>query len=107
LYQQCTHFCHFSEQETFGNVVLEALSFGNPSFCLDKASMPEIIKSHHNGLILPSDKPTEMAKVLFQFINHSDYTTLSKNALQTAITFSQEKTINTYIQFFEEMLEAC
>lgn len=64
LYKNCDIFCHPSVQETFGNVLLEAMASGKPIVAARAASIPEIICDGVNGLLFAPDDVLDLANKL-------------------------------------------
>lgn len=103
IYNQSTVFCNLSEQETFGNVTLEAMINSKPVIVLNKASMPEIVKDNYNGIIIDSMDPLLIAEKISALVSSpKNIKKFSHRAFQTAKLFTREKTIDSfYKKFFQ------
>lgn len=64
LYKNCDIFCHPSVQETFGNVLLEAMASAKPIVAARAASVPEIVRDGVNGLLFAPDDVQDLADKL-------------------------------------------
>lgn len=60
----------YSRFETFGCVVIEALSCGTPVIVSDISAMKELVREGENGQIVPGADPEKLAERLAQFIHH-------------------------------------
>lgn len=91
-----------SRYETFGNVALEALSFGCPLVSTDAGALPEIVINQDSGLLFESGNPDSLAeKIKTLFENDELCEKLSSKAHQRVVEhFSSEKIANDLINFF-------
>lgn len=106
IYKQCDLFCHLSEQETFGNVILEAMANGKPVIALNKASIPEIVQDNYNGIIIDTLNPFDIAnKIQLLIMQPEKMTSLGQQAFKTAQLFSQQKTVENFYNKFLEILK--
>jgi glycosyltransferase involved in cell wall biosynthesis len=89
-YKNCRVFVFPSFVETFGNPLLEAMSFGVPIVCSKRAAMPEVLKDA--GLYFdPSDK-YDIADKIEQLLSDSKLSKkLGKMAFLRANTFLWSK----------------
>ena len=89
-YKNCRIFVFPSFVETFGNPLLEAMSFGLPIVCSKKAAMPEVLKDA--GLYFdPADK-YDLADKIEQLLSDSELSKkLGKMAVLRANTFLWSK----------------
>lgn len=69
-YKNCDIFCHPSVQETFGNVLLEAMASSKPIVAARAASIPEIIDEGVNGFLFTPDDSKELADKLVHLLNN-------------------------------------
>ena len=89
-----------SHREGFPNALLEAMASGIPSIATRVGSIPEIIKNNHNGLLISSKNPNDLAKALQNIIDHPQKreeisywareTIISRYSLQSASNRFQE-----------------
>ncbi len=56
-YANMDAFAFYSETDTFGNVVLEALASGVPAVVTDKGGPKFIVEHQRSGFICPNDEP--------------------------------------------------
>ena len=104
LYQNSDIFIFASSCETFGIILLEAMSFGLPIICSNKSSMFELAK---NGCLYfnPNDI-NELIKQIEDFILNKELRiTIGKTAKELALKFDIEttviKTYDTIDAFYE------
>ncbi|MGZ3796735.1 MAG: glycosyltransferase family 4 protein, partial [Pseudobdellovibrionaceae bacterium] len=57
-----------SHRETFGRVLIEAMASNTPVIATNAGGVPEIIESHKNGLLIPPQKPQELAEAIEKLI---------------------------------------
>jgi glycosyltransferase involved in cell wall biosynthesis len=57
-------------EDTWGMVVLEAMSFGKPVLCSKWAGSSEMVIDGENGYIFDPYTPEKLAELMIQFINH-------------------------------------
>jgi glycosyltransferase involved in cell wall biosynthesis len=68
--QSADALVHYSRFETFGCVVIEALSCGIPVIVSDIPSMHELVKDGEDGVIVAGEYPDKLADVMLEFIRH-------------------------------------
>ena len=91
LYRNCHVFVFPSTVETFGNPLLEAMSFGAPIACSNSAAMPEVIGDA--GLTFdPRDIDDIACKIEMLLSDPSLRADLGKRASQRAEAFSLSQT---------------
>lgn len=61
-----------SKKETFGLVLLEAMTHGLPIIATNAGGVPEIISDSVNGLLVNPEDPAEMADAMRKMINNPD-----------------------------------
>ena len=102
IYVDADVVCHFSEQESFGNVVLEALALGKPVFALDQTSLPEQVQDGFNGLLFDTNDPEIIAdKIVQQVAQPRELERLGKNAYESSKAFTKEKMIDNFYAAFQ------
>ncbi len=92
--------------EAFCYAALEGLAAGKPVVITDIDGIPEFIKDHYNGLLVPIESPEEIARSLIELINQPKlFERISKNAASSCRPFfSLERMINQTYRFYEKML---
>ena len=66
LYRKADVFVLPSLEETFGIVLLEAMSFGLPIVTTTAGALPELVRDNENGLLVPPRDPAALACALKQ-----------------------------------------
>ena len=67
--------------ESFGLVVVEAMSCSRAIICSNFGGMKEVIKNKHNGLLFKKNDPIDLAKKINFLKNNAKFTNkVSKNA---------------------------
>lgn len=87
-----------SRWEGFGNVIVEAMSFGLPVISTDCPYGPsEIINDGKNGFLVGLKRPNLIAKIIVQLKNNPKiFKEISKNALNTVARFESGKIAAEY-----------
>jgi glycosyltransferase involved in cell wall biosynthesis len=68
-YRSCDVFVFPTLEDTWGNVVPEAMAFGKPVLCSQYACAAELISHGENGFIFDPRNPQELAMLMLEFIN--------------------------------------
>jgi glycosyltransferase involved in cell wall biosynthesis len=76
LYENSDIFILPSRLETWGDVLLEAMSYGLPCIGVNSDAMNEIINDRQNGLLVSPDNPEELSNVIDLLLSDVD---LAKN----------------------------
>lgn len=92
LYQSSCLYVMTSFTESFGLVLVEAMSCGLPCIAFDSAEgAREIIKNGYNGYLIKNRNEHEMAKTIIQLLkNPKKLKELSENAYHTSKRYSAE-----------------
>ena len=88
-YKNCRVFVFPSLVETFGNTLLEAMSFGRPIACSDTAAMPEVL-GDCGVYFNPEDELDIANKIELLLANDKLSIKLGRKAMQRADSFSWE-----------------
>lgn len=100
-YASADIFLFASESETFGNVILEAMSSGLAVVAYDYAAAAMHINNHINGLVVEPGNATEFCNTSVNLIKHPEaITTIRKQARATA----EQLDWNHQIDHFETVL---
>ena len=107
FYRQSSVLLNLSDKhqfiETFGMTILEALSFGLPSIVPTEGGPAELITDGVNGFktdVQHLDKIKQQIKLLLS--NKEVYSTMSRNALDTATQFNTVNTMKRIETIFRE-----
>ena len=97
IYLMCSH------TESFGIVLIEAMSFGIPCIAFDCAEgANEIISNGENGFLISDRNLDEMAqKIKFLADNFEVRKNMGINARKTALTYTSEHVKTKWINLFE------
>jgi glycosyltransferase involved in cell wall biosynthesis len=92
-----------SRYETFGNVALEALSYGSPLVCSNAGALPEIVVDKKSGLLFESESGDDLAdKVKSLFENEVLCEEVARGASERAEKyFSPVETAQELVSFFQ------
>lgn len=99
-------FVMVSQSEVFGLVYLEAMAQGCITIASKGEGMDGIIKDGVNGFLCKAGDSHELASVITRILTLSPdrLKIISRNAIETAKEFSDEKVANTYINNISKML---
>jgi len=88
FYQHANIFVLPSLVESFGIVILEAMSFGLPIVATNVGAIPELIQNEVHGLLVSPANPKELAKAINKLLNSPN---LRENYGRNGYIFAQEK----------------
>jgi glycosyltransferase involved in cell wall biosynthesis len=69
FYRAADIMVHSAIEETFGNVVAEAMACGTPVVTASGGGVVELIENGRTGFIVPQGRPTELAKAIAQLLD--------------------------------------
>jgi L-malate glycosyltransferase len=94
-----------SENEPFGRVLVEAMSFGRPVIASRDGGVPEVVRDGLDGILVSPGNAEEMADAIMK-IMHDDAMRqrLVKSALERAEVFSLNNHVKAMVEVFEECL---
>lgn len=96
-------FCLPSVKEGFPYTLLEAMAAGLPIITTLVGGTPEIITDEVNGLIVPKEKPRQIARAIEKILNNPEMQKkLKKNNLEKIKQFSLEKMIESTVKVYDE-----
>lgn len=98
----------FSEKESFGLVLLEAMSCGVPCIGTNIGGIPEVIEHEKNGYLVDIGEHEAAAKFAILLVtDRYIYDKVSQYAIQTARDkFCSEKIISEYINVYKNVLKS-
>lgn len=102
---RATAFMLTSDQEAFGNVLVEAMACGTPAVCFDCPGAPAEVLAHgRGGIVLPLGDIAALAETLVTlFATPEERETWSQKALQRANEFSLPTVAENYLQLFADL----
>lgn len=103
VYKGSDLFVLASENETFGQVFVEAMSCGLPVIGTKVGGIPEIISDLNNGYLIPVNDASILAQKIEKLMNDE---VLRENFIRSGIDTVKEKfTMKQQFFFFNEMLK--
>lgn len=95
-----------SENETLGQVYIEAMACGVPVIGTKVGGVPEIISDNYNGLLVQPNDATILAQKIEELLNNQGLRKkYIKRGLKTARTkFSAERQLNNLFKYFEDLI---
>lgn len=104
IYQASDLFFFPSSTETFGNVVLEALSSGLPVIGAHAGGVKELVTSSHNGILCPADHTDAFVEALMFLLNNPKVCEYyGKNARNFALKQSWDSIMGNLVNQFESI----
>lgn len=92
-----------SRTESFGLVLIEAMSYGLPCIAFDCASGAREIINKDNGKLINNRDKDKMAKDIVKLLNNSNaLNSLSKEAIKTSKTYSMINIKNIWLELLEK-----
>jgi glycosyltransferase involved in cell wall biosynthesis len=107
-YQKCNLFVAPSRYESFGLVLLEAMRYGKPVVSCSVGGIPEVVTHLKTGLLVPPDKPSELAHAMIKLLN-DEYLRLQMgvSAVQDVISrFTLKRCVRETEAFYQSVLAA-
>lgn len=93
-----------SFRESFGLVLLEAMSFGIPCIGFDSAQgASEIIENNFNGYLISNRDIVLMKEKIVEYFIQDNKQSLADNAIKTALKFSKDKIKGEWLDFMENI----
>jgi glycosyltransferase involved in cell wall biosynthesis len=94
-----------SRREAFGRVVVEAWACGLPVVAARSGGLSEIVRSGVDGILVPPEKPDEMAEALEHVLVHRETAEkLSAAGKRRAEEFSLSRHLEKVSELYEEVL---
>ena len=89
-----------SHHETLGIAAMEAMAAGLPVVATDVGGIPEIVRSQHNGVLVPPRSPSALAQALIDVLSSENYTTLCSNAKSASAHWHASTMAGRYIRLY-------
>lgn len=98
-----------SQYEAVGYSVLEAMSLGCPLVATAVGGIPEVIKDHWNGLLVPSQNAEAMVAACRRLLdNHDLAARIGRQAWQDCREFfGPEKIARQTVEVYQDTIERC
>ena len=94
-------------EEPLGRVVHEAFGFGVPVIASAVGGIPEIVRSEVNGLLVPPDKPAELASAMERLARDQNlFAALSRGAAEAAHGFKRDIIHNQYLELLQSVAKS-
>jgi len=94
-----------SRSESFGRVIIEAMSVKTPVVAVRSGGIPEIIEDESSGFLVPSNKPEDLASVIQPLLQSREKAYSA--ALKAEKTIRQRFDINIQVEKIETIIEEC
>ena len=107
LYKESKCFLFPSQNEGYGWVLIEAMSYGLPVIAFDNTAMPYTV-NNGNGRIIKNKDIAAMGKALGEIVDHQKlYDALADGAIATVKGLPSEEQISfEYDKFFNSLSES-
>jgi 1,4-alpha-glucan branching enzyme len=102
LLQHCRFMVAPSLEESFGNVALEAMACGKPVIASDASGFAEIVRDGENGRLVPAGDIPALQAAIADYLA-TDLTPQSRQAEQTAHSFSWNTIAQRYLELIESL----
>lgn len=94
-----------SRSESFGRVIIEAMSVKTPVVAVCSGGIPEIIENGINGFLVPSNDPNDLVSVVRTLLENREKA--ASAALRAAETVEKNFNINEQVNKIECIIEEC
>lgn len=107
VYRQSDVFVLPSENETFGQVFIEAMACGLPVIGTKVGGIPEIISDSYNGFLIPPDDSSILAQRIEKIVSDSSIQNrFVRNGLKTVDEkFNNDKQTSAFIEMLRKTTE--
>lgn len=103
-YEKASLFLMTSYEESFGLVLIEAMSYGIPCFAFSSALGAQEIINCDNGLIITSRDKEKMATEIIKYFKFKNKNIYGKSARKTSEKYFVDKIANKWLNFISELL---
>ena len=91
-------------EDSWGMVVLEAMAFGKPILCSQRAGVSEMVSEEENGYLFDPLQPEQLAELMQQFIDQPQLTTAMGQCSQQLIAPHTPEAVTAFFkQVFEQL----
>ena len=99
-YKNSSIYLMTSKTESFGLVLIEAMSYGIPCIAFDSAEgANDIIQNNYNGYLIKNRNEHDMAdKIISLLNNRKELKRLGENAKKTALKYSKKEVLEEWIK---------
>lgn len=104
-YQKASLFVMTSYEESFGLVLLEAMSYGVPCFAFDSSLGAKEIINNKNGLLIKNRDKKSMANEILSFFENNNKIKISKFARKTSEEYYTEKVKIKWYNFIDRIIK--
>ena len=104
--RKASMFVLSSDFEGIPNALMEAMSLGVPCISTDcrPGGAAEILINGENGLLVPAGDSDKLAEAMKKYIDDPEFAEqMGRNAINIAVTFSQEKILDQWISVIERV----
>ena len=103
-FENASLFIMTSHEESFGLVLIEAMSYGIPCIAFDSALGAKEIISGKNGIIIKNRDKKAMSIEIINYFKKLSHKTIQKEAINTAINYSFDKIQKEWEKFISKIL---
>lgn len=106
-YASCDVYCSPAiGRESFGIVLLEAMSSQKPIVASNIGGYREVVKDGYDGIFVEPEDPKALAFAIVKLLKDSNLREkLAKNGRQKALTYSWEKVTKDIVNFYQKILD--
>lgn len=106
VFQASDLYVHPAREDTFPNMVIEALACGTPVVATAVGGIPEQIKEGETGFLVSPHDPGAMAKAAITLLRDDPLRrTFAKGAAEDARKrFDAERMVDDYLRWYQEIL---
>jgi glycosyltransferase involved in cell wall biosynthesis len=104
IYKGADVFVFFSETETQGMVVLEAMSSGVPVLAIKDRVFTEVIENGKDAILIEKNEETFNKNLKKLFKDENLRLKLSQNARKKALKFSLDEMTNKFENLYKELI---
>ena len=94
-----------SLSEGLSLTLIEACAAAKPMVATDVGGNPEIVEHESNGLLVPSDRPEDLAKAILEILSHEVKARLMGEKGRKK--FEEEFTLDVMVKKYEDLYESC
>ncbi|NLL02515.1 MAG: glycosyltransferase [Mollicutes bacterium] len=103
-YQKASLYIMTSFEESFGLVLIEAMSFGIPCIAFDSAKGAKEIINNQNGKLIKNRNKEQMAKEVLTYFKKNPDNKMMNNAKKTADKYTYDKVKLDWYNLMEEII---